>query len=282
MDDKQTAETPQSAVQAAVVGGEEVRPRSTQGQSLATIDKERCIGSALSLGMQVAASKLAGFPFWHFDANSGCGWNNEVDVPGSPLVFWNLAEARMPNMRVRAFFSEIEKPSILQLQERLRFSERAAACSYLLPGDNAEGIEVFAQMVRDHDKPHFAVGSLIVDPNGYFYRSKQGIGAPVDQVIAFTAEFPRVDIILNLNTRQYRLQAAHKFPQLSVPEMFAVLNKKHWLVRLTHHGTNEFLLAVGRNMPTGEHKGLGMHAISSPEGQHILFRVEGSRQGALL
>jgi hypothetical protein len=281
MDDRET-DNPSQLLETPEVAPSGDVPCGSQGQSPATIDKERCIGSALSLGMRVAATKLERFRFWHFDANSGCGWNTEVDVPGSPLVFWRLAEQRMPNMRVSAFFSEIDVDRMHQLQRRLASNERSSANSYLLPGDNAEGIEVFAQMIRDHDTPRYAVGSVIVDPNGYFYRSQEGIGAPVEQALAFAAEFPRIDFILNLNTRQYRLQASHGYPQLALPEVFQALRKKHWIVRLTHHGRNEFVLAVGRNMPTGEHKGLGMHALLSEEGQHIIRRVEGMRQGALL
>lgn len=257
--------------------------RIIQGQSLATIDKERCIGSALSVSMQVASHKFAGYPFWHFDANSGTGWNENVDVPGSPLVFWELARRYLTSMFVGAFFSEIKKDSAKLLYNRLKAYESPTNSSFVLPGDNAEGLEVFAGMIRRFEKnPPYAVGSVIVDPNGYFYRSLKGIGAPVDQLIEFSAEFPRVDVILNLNVRQYRLQKSQGFKQMSVTEVFSSLNKKHWIVKITQVGGNEFLLAVGRNMPTGEHKGLGMHSTNSAEGKHILNRIEGSRQMAMV
>lgn len=260
-----------------------VPPSAGQGQSLATIDKERCIGSALSLGMQVAASKLSRYTFWHFDANSGCGWNDKVDVAGSPLVFWALADQRMPHMDVRAFFADWHRPSMDSLLERLKPMGRAEARSYLLPGDNAEGIEVFAEAIRQSgDRPQFAVGSLIVDPNGYFYRNQKGEGAPVEQVLAFAREFPRIDIILNLNVRTYRLQKSQGHALLMPREIFAALDKKHWLVRRTHCGRDEFMLAIGRNFPTGEHKGLGMHGLSTEAGQHVISLAEGRRQEALL
>jgi hypothetical protein len=60
-----------------------------------------------------------------------------------------------------------------------------------------------------------------------------------------------------------------------------VLRKKAWLVRLTHAGGCEWLLAVGRNVKTGDHKALQMHDLHSEVGEHIIRRVEGKRQGTL-
>jgi hypothetical protein len=41
------------------------------------------------------------------------------------------------------------------------------------------------------------------------------------------------------------------------------------------------LLAVGRNIKAGAHKGLGLHDVDSVEGRHILEEAEGGRQGPL-
>jgi hypothetical protein len=64
-------------------------------------------------------------------------------------------------------------------------------------------------------------------------------------------------------------------------EVSAVLNRSHWLVKRGHAGGCSFLLAVGRNIQAGAHKGLGLHPVDSPEGRHILAEAEGKRQERL-
>jgi hypothetical protein len=54
------------------------------------------------------------------------------------------------------------------------------------------------------------------------------------------------------------------------------LHKKHWLVRRTQIGGDQFLLAVGRNLPTRDHKALGFYRLESPEGQAIMKLVRGN------
>lgn len=72
-----------------------------QGQSLATIDKERRIGAALSVGMRIASKAFGGkgYRYWHLDANSGSGHNGTVNTDGSPLVFWQIANICLNGMK---------------------------------------------------------------------------------------------------------------------------------------------------------------------------------------
>lgn len=258
--------------------------RTIQGQSAATIDKERRISSALSIGMRIASAKFGGrgYRFWHFDANAGSGWNHDVDVPGSPLAFHAMADLHLSGMRRAAFFCDINGESIRQLGERLNATPVYAAASTLLPGDNEIGLTEFARAIREREKPEYAVGSVVVDPNGYWYRNAKGEGAPVEALTRFVKVYRKIDVVLNLNARTYRMQAAHKHAVLPPREVFRSLEKQHWLVARTQMGGDEFLLAIGRNTPTGNHKALGLHALDSGEGQHIMSLVEGHRQGRLL
>src|SRR4051812_1061599 len=84
------------------------RGRGGPGQSAATIDKERRIAACLSVGMKIAEAKFgqSGFAYWHLDANAGSGWNEEVNVPGSPLVFWQVANLYLNGLGPRAFFCD--------------------------------------------------------------------------------------------------------------------------------------------------------------------------------
>lgn len=258
--------------------------KTSQGQSLATIDKERRIGAALSVSMRIASRALGGkgYTFWHFDANAGSGWNEKVNTAGSPLVFWQVADLCLNGFKPAAFFCDLDIDAMRRLQARLRGNAAAAAASYLLPGDNQEGLEVFAECIRRADRPKFAMGSVIVDPNGYFYRNPKGIGAPIDALKWFCAEFPRIDIVLNLNIRTYQLQASQGHNVLPPRKVLEALGRKRWLVAQANVSTGRFLLAVGRNIPTGDHKNLQLYRHDSAQGEYILNTADGKRQGNLL
>jgi hypothetical protein len=254
------------------------------GQSIeATIDKERCLGAALSMSMKIANAKFGGrgFSYWHFDANAGSGHNDLVDVPGSPIVFHITADACVTGMRRCAFFCDLNVAALKELYDR-RLTTEWKTNSYLIPGDNEESLDVFAEVIRQSgEKPQYVIGSVLIDPNGWFYRNGAGRGAPVDSLIRFARTFPRIDIVLNLNARTYRLQRGSGHKVLPPRAVLASLAKAFWLVRCTHHGANDWLLAVGRNMETGDHKKLGFWKLESAEGEAIINKVEGGRQSEL-
>jgi hypothetical protein len=244
--------------------------RAGQGQSANTIDKERRIAAAISVSMRIANTVFGGkgYRFWHFDANAGCGWNHAVDVPGSPLVFWDAAKTCLTRMQPAAFFCDRDLVAMDQLHARFGQMPEAAG-SILLPGDNEDGLAAFGASIRRSEKPHFAIGSVIVDPNGFYYRSAQGIGAPVRALPWFVQEFPRIDIILNLCLRTFYLQRGAGHDVMPPIEVLSSLRKKHWLVSKAG-GQSRHLLVVGRNMPTGDHKSLGFHHWDSETGRKIL------------
>lgn len=253
---------------------------STQGQSLVTIDKERRIGAALSVSMKIANAKFGGkrFKFWHLDANAGSGWNDEVSVPGSPVVFWQAARQYLPDMIPAPFFCDHTQDTMKALQRQL--DDDARAQSFLIPGDNEEAIDVFAESIRrSGENPGYAVGTMLIDPNGYFYRSADGTGAPVKPLQWFCREFPRIDLILNLNMRTFHMQRAHGHAVLPPREVLNGLGKSNWLVCQARRGNARFLLAIGRNVSTGDHRSLGLHASTSEIGRAILDAE--TKQGTL-
>jgi len=244
--------------------------RMGQGQSVSTIDKERRFAAAMSVSMRVANARFAGkgWRFWHFDANAGCGWNHAANVPGSPLVFWHIAHECLLGMQPAPYFCDHDPIAVEQLRSRLA-GDPAAAGSILLPGDNEDGLRLFASRIRHAENPKFAVGAVMIDPNGYFYRSAKGIGAPVAGISAFAAEFPRIDLILNLNMRTFLLQRGAGHAVEPPRAVLDGLRKKHWLVARAG-GQSRHLLAVGRNMPTGDHRAIGFHYADSQLGRKIL------------
>jgi hypothetical protein len=247
-----------------------------QGQSVdATIDKQRCLGSALTIGMKIASKFTGRFTYWHFDANAGSGHNDMANVPGSPIVFHTIADACLNGMRRQAFFCDCNSEALKHLGSRLG---GWAMSSKLMWGDNEDHLATFAQYIGSTENPMFAVGSVIVDPNGYWYRNGGGLGAPTNALPIFARNFPRIDIILNLNLRTYWMQRAHGHAVLLPRDVLARFHKDFWLVRYNKVGNGRFLLAVGRNVETGDHRKLGFHKLDSPEGHDAMTSAEGGRQ----
>jgi hypothetical protein len=256
---------------------------NSQGQSRATIDKERRIGSALKVCMSIAARKFAnqGYNYWHADLNAGSGINDKIGVPGTPLVFFALAEELLDGLPPQIFFAERERSRANDLLGLIKTSSFARQ-SYLFPHDNEEVIEVFAEYIRKRERPQFAIGSVLIDPNGWFFRNQKNEGAPVAGLLRFVKEFLRIDVVLNLNVRAYQMQRAHGHDVKSPRELMLELQKTFWLLSRAQYGGDRFIQMVGRNVETGDHKSLGIHKSNSSEGQVILDWADGSRQEELL
>ena len=264
---------------------------SIQGQGGGTLDKERKIGSAESIGMTTVnrlAKKEAwrrSMPFFHLDLNSGTGWNHIADCPGSPLVFCELAQQKLTHVPLYAWFCDNKPERIEELEHCLiNHGHLPQPGVSLWCDDNRFVIRRFADQVRRRDRPQYALGSILSDPNGWFHRNKRtGEGAPVEEIIAFCEEFPRMDVILNSNYRVYGMQRGAGQTVMSPNEIRTRLKRKHWLVGRQHlGGNNRFWLAIGRNFPTGDHKKLGLYHWDSDEGQQIMNIVNGDRQGDML
>lgn len=250
-------------------------PATRQGQGAVTLDKERCLASALSISMSIAERNYRqwGFAYWHFDANSGSGWNEDIGVEGSPVVFHRTGDLYLNGMRRRGFFCDIDPAKVEQLERRLLpwFNHR----SQTIRGDNNVALlEMFAPAIRRAENPKFAIGTVIVDPNGYWYRNAKGEGAPTG-LIKFSREFRKIDIILNLNTRKYKMQLSQHQAVVPPDEVLASLHKAYWLVRLTQAGGDQFLLAVGRNVLTARERAPDFYRLDSREGQEIMARAKG-------
>ena len=260
-----------------------------QGQGGGTLDKERKIGSAEALGMTVAngLAKRATWrqtkPYFHLDLNAGSGWNEIAGCPGSPLVFLELAQQKLTALPIYAWFCDINPVAIDKLEKCLiQYGHLPQQGVSLLCEDNQSVIGRYAEQIRRRDRPEHALGSLLCDPNAWFYRNREGVGVPVEEIFAFAEEFPKIDIILNVNYRLYGMQRGAGQVVLSPGEIRAMMNRMHWVVSRQHlGGNNRFWLAVARNLSTGDHKGLGLHHWDSAEGQYIMRIVTGDRQGEL-
>lgn len=237
------------------------------GQSLTTAEKERRIGSGLSIGMKIANAKFKGYSFWHLDANAGSGHNDEFDVPGSPLVAWDAARQYLNDMRFKAFFCDNNPISMETLKATLKPEDLIR--STMLCMDNDQAVKAFSEAICNAEKPNYAVGSILIDPNGYWYKNQKLVGAPVESMKWFCKKHDRIDVILNINTRSYNLQVSQNHDVMPPRDVLASFDKKYWLVSLTG-GKSRFLLAIGRNVKTNAHPGLDLFDSESPQGKAIL------------
>lgn len=245
--------------------------RMRQGQSASTIDKERRIAAAVTVSMRIANARFGGkgFRFWYFDANCGSGYNHQVNVPGSPLVFWHVKQDCLTAMDPVPYFCDRDPIVIEQLRQRFNAHPETAG-SIVMNCDNEDGLRTFADQIRrSGEKPRFVVGAVLLDPNGYYWRGADGNGVPIRALQWFTQEFPRVDIILNLNMRTFFLQRGAGHNVMPPAEVLASLNRSNWLVAQAG-GQSRHLLAVGRNMEVRDHKALGFYLADSAEGRAIL------------
>ena len=258
-----------------------------QGQGAGTLDKERKIGSAESIGMTIAnglARRQAWRqtrPYFHLDLNAGSGWNDIAGCPGSPVVFLELAQRQITHMPLYAWFCDINPTAIARLEQwLLQYGHLPQRGISLLCEDNLSVIARFAEQIRRRDRPEHALGSLLCDPNAWFHRNQKGEGVPVEEIIQFAAEFPKIDIIFNVNYRVYAMQRGAGHNVLSPDQIRTRLNRAHWLVSRQHlGGQNRFWLAIARNVTTGDHRRLGLVHWDGPEGRYVMNVVSGGRQG---
>ena len=233
---------------------------------------------AFNVSLDLSKGKAATWPYWHIDLNAGCGWNEVVDCEGSPLVF--LREAEHAERRFNAVFCDLDAEAVRSLEGRLPAAP-AGCVVRTFAGDNADALDAFGNwIVAAGEKPQYAVGTCLADPNGV--RS-----LPIDGLARFASAFPRIDLIVNLNISLFsRFRGGRESPALrgrfdKYPEpldLLALFHRKHWVVRnLPRGGTGErFTLAVGRSHRAGSGRHADFYPIDSPAGRRILqdFRRE--------
>lgn len=265
-----------STYPAHVRGSEAGEAVLTQGQGSSTEFKERGIAAALKVSLSLA--NKPSYRYWHCDLNAGSGYNEVAQCIGSPLAFLQSAlDSGRTNFQ--AYFCDHDEKRVIELTKRIGPDKRC----FCLPWENKEVLPVLAELITKHERnPQYAWGTIIVDPNGYF-----GDGVPHAELIDFARRFPRMDVVLNLNTRTYRLGKAlvEKLPASAwgakfwpSPRMFPELfGRKHWLIRnVIQSKGDSFVLMVGRNYRAGDHTALGMYHLGSRVGQEILDAIDGT------
>lgn len=207
-----------------------------QGQSENTEEKSRGFSSVFTQQVAVVSNSLAmkHCRYVHVDLHAGCGWNDEVDVIGSPLLFQSIA--RSSRMDYRMFCCEIDKERCRQLGDRLAKD----SCSFPHWGNNSELCAMLPDLLRAHDvEPSMAIGSILVDPNGFVDQIPWGELSKLFKVCG------RMDVVFNFPGTAYTRNIGHP-EHVHIDRLPMLLNKKHWFIRHPLR-TQKFTLCIGRN-----------------------------------
>jgi hypothetical protein len=255
-----------------------------QGQSSYTRFKEERFVPVLSQSLRISkALSVARFPYYHIDLNAGGGFNTDVQVPGSPLNFL-LAAERNGRENFFAFFVDSDPVCIRNLITRPEIEARADRIA-IFQGDNSEVLPVVAEFIADKERnPHYAMGSILIDPNGYHN------GVPWDALRTFCAAHPRFDLFFNLNIRSFRMERPHirgglgawgtKYRLHPVAEFPAWFSRPHWMwTPICQIAGSSWMQLVGRTIQTDSvgYSRLGFYDSQSDYGRRILGDIETSR-----
>lgn len=256
-------------------GGDGNERKMIQGQSLSTIDKERKLAAMFDMQGRLYMANpavLGVHPAFHIDLNAGCGYNCDYDVPGSPMVFLAVMKQKYPAVPFRAWFIDRDPDAARVLAKAIETTYSHLPNVTVLCEDNRDALA----RIRI---PRLATGSVLADPNGWLCRNrKTGAGAPLEELQAFAESHPRIDLLMNLNARHYKLTSDRidEFPLVySVSEFHWLFQKKHWLItHPVHNGHSSFVCVTGRNFETGDYKAFDWHHLNSPTGFKICERLE--------
>lgn len=261
--------------------------RGGQGQGASTVMKERGFASAFHVSLKLSMG-LPDRHYFHFDMHAGSGWNDRSNEPGSPIVFIRSV-ANLGRRNVVAHFVDHHAGRYAELADRVSdtlatWSERShlpAPRCRVTHSDNRIALPAFAASIRALDRPSYAMGTVLVDPNGYFD------DIPFEELTAFCREFPRMDLIINLNMRYMRLARSHKQAGTSskwsgkllpcpstLPDTFS---RKHVLVQQRVARGDYWLLFIMRNRPTNGHASAGIYPLESREGRRIIDEYSETR-----
>jgi three-Cys-motif partner protein len=253
-----------------------------QGQSEYTRFKEERFTPIFTQSLLISkAQPVARYAYYHVDLNAGSGFNDKAHVAGSPINFLHAAD-RNDRRNFYAFFVDHNREHVAALIRRPEV-EAANKRVHLFHYDNSEVLPVVAQFIADRERnPQFAMGSIVVDPNGYHE------GVPWDALREFCHAFTRFDLIMNLNVRQYQMERWHiragcqaGWRQKSlrpISEFPAWFNRPNWMwTDICRIGGNRWIQLVGRTIRTQSvgYGSLGFYDSRSERAQRILARLEG-------
>lgn len=258
---------------------------SEQGQGRHTGRKQGNLAAALGVSLSVSkGGAAASYPYWHIDLNAGCGWNHKAGCLGSPLVFVRQAGSQRHRRTFNALFCDRDGAAVAELSGRL--DAELVPCGSqmrMLAGDSADALDQFTGWIASaRENPRYTVGTCYSDPNG-------PKDVPYDRLRRFAAEFPAIDLILNLNVSTYMMMSRWphdgRFSRYLMPaDLLDTLSRQHWMVSNPPTGGGSspgmrFVLAVGTNYPTGSRRYKDFYPLGSQIGQEIITQFKHVQDG---
>lgn len=251
------------------------KPSGEQGQGMFTAIKQAGLGAVFATSLDISMGGAArAFPYWHIDLNAGCGWNEKADCEGSPLVFLRAAAER--GRSVRTYFCDVDPEKVRSLRgnvESLCLPHDDAHVSYVAC-DNAVALPAILKEIAGAERPKYAVGTCLCDPNGYPH------GFPVEAIRAFAAACPRIDLVLNLNvslfSRVLKTRTGVRPPGFAhwptPEEILAGLGRAHWMVSSPPRGGKgeRFVVAYGQSFDRGGRRFRHFYPLASQQGVEII------------
>lgn len=240
-----------------------------QGQSRSTEDKERGFASMFAINLRIFQAKFPGHIYFHFDLHAGSGWNEKVNVVGSPLLFVDLANDTGVDYRIHAV--EQDKGRASTLAGLLGHSDRA----FVHHGDNCDFVPLIPELIRYYgDRPEFAIGSILIDPNNTN-------GIPWNEVASVLGKCPRIDVMCHFPAGAmkrifYGVIAKGNECETwkAMSDAIGMFRKKHWLIRDPRFGgPHHFTTLIGRNIAIKEHRSIGFHSLETREGFRLFQKA---------
>ena len=256
------------------------KKRLTQGQS------QKATETKLDLFIKVIHQNLIVFRnkyqpnnrfYYHFDMNCGCGYNEKIRLPGSPVLYLNkIEELKIKNHK--AFFIDQDKEACAYLLNANYV--RSSNDSFVFNGDNSEFIYLIPDIINyfSGNTPHY-LGSIFIDPNGPSNMNIEALGW-------LSKICKNIDVIINVNTNaQKRVRNAflnHEENRLSY--ILNTVKKRYWHIQEDTESGQQFRLLVGRNIAFSGPPPKGLARLGSNKGRKArldseLTKIEKKRFG---
>lgn len=234
--------------------------KAHQGQSI-LVTEEKARGFCSVFEQQIAVVQatqkkwLRNNPYVHIDLHAGSGFNDEVNVVGSPLLFCDIAR-RHGFENYLLLCSEHDKGRVKQLANRLAENQRA----YPFYGDNRELCYALPELLKSWGFDlRSVIGSVLVDPNSV---KEQFCWEALEYLFQ---SVPRLDCIFNYPATAFKRakkQAELYFHLEDIPQK---LHKSVWFIR-EPIAQWQFTCLLGRNTDKISSPGQGFKAWDSQDG----------------
>lgn len=233
-------------------------PRSAkQGQSKATPLKQKALEGFLaahsSMVCEVQRKYPSAGPYCFIETNAGSGWNESVQVEGSPLIALR-ALSRRPGLRHECWFIEKDASSAESLRDRIDCCRCEWRRHGVICADHAIALPGLLPLI-----PRGALGLVYADPN-------KPSDTPTEAMRTFFASprTSRIDALVNINAHAVRRIVAGQRKggnpgnYEDLRGMMRRIGKRYWWIRdtVTSPGSRWTFL-YGANYPHIKIRGLG-------------------------